>query len=424
MPNIKVLENKAVNPAKSIPSSILEKQRLSNYFLNSSVIAQIRSVIQTAGETVSSTDVDATSVDPLLLAKAISAYVHAGNFYQDIGTADEYILTPTKEFDLLDQNEKTHTGASKIHTQTPASLLDGMLIRFRPANNNTAASTVEIKCNIITFNGTSGELEKTEVSLGVKDIKKLDGITALSAGYLQTNTDIELRYSASLDCFILTQNSLASQPISILKPVATSGSYNDLLNKPTIPAAQINSDWNSSLGVSQILNKPTLGTAASQNVVNGLFYIGDLKTSAQIANHGKWLICQGAAISRTTYSALFALIGTSFGTGDGSTTFNLPDARSSVLGSIGQGAGLTNRTLGQVIGEETHTLNVNEMPTHNHVSPDGSNFLTDLNSSGTAAGGSGFRRGGNTTQSTGGNLSHNNMQPTLFAGNTFIYAGV
>ena len=51
-----------------------------------------------------------------------------------------------------------------------------------------------------------------------------------------------------------------------LATVATSGSYNDLSNKPEIPAAQVNSDWNSSSGVSAILNKPTLGTSASKDV--------------------------------------------------------------------------------------------------------------------------------------------------------------
>jgi hypothetical protein len=48
--------------------------------------------------------------------------------------------------------------------------------------------------------------------------------------------------------------------------VATSGSYNDLLNKPAIPAAQVNSDWNAASGIAQILNKPALGTAAPLNV--------------------------------------------------------------------------------------------------------------------------------------------------------------
>ena len=50
-----------------------------------------------------------------------------------------------------------------------------------------------------------------------------------------------------------------------LATVATTGDYGDLLNKPTIPSAQVNSDWNASTGVAQILNKPTLGTMASAN---------------------------------------------------------------------------------------------------------------------------------------------------------------
>lgn len=48
-----------------------------------------------------------------------------------------------------------------------------------------------------------------------------------------------------------------------LSTVATSGSYNDLTDKPTIPAAQVNSDWNAVSGVAQILNKPTLATVAT-----------------------------------------------------------------------------------------------------------------------------------------------------------------
>ena len=50
---------------------------------------------------------------------------------------------------------------------------------------------------------------------------------------------------------------------SSLSTVATSGSYNDLTDKPTIPSAQVNSDWNAVSGVAQILNKPTLATVAT-----------------------------------------------------------------------------------------------------------------------------------------------------------------
>lgn len=57
---------------------------------------------------------------------------------------------------------------------------------------------------------------------------------------------------------------------SSLATVATSGSYEDLNNKPTIPAAQVNSDWNAVSGVSQILNKPTLATVATSGSYSDL----------------------------------------------------------------------------------------------------------------------------------------------------------
>ena len=55
-----------------------------------------------------------------------------------------------------------------------------------------------------------------------------------------------------------------------LSSVATSGNYDDLLNKPTIPEPQVNSDWNAETGVSQILNKPTLSTVATSGSYNDL----------------------------------------------------------------------------------------------------------------------------------------------------------
>lgn len=99
-----------------------------------------------------------------------------------------------------------------------------------------------------------------------------------------------------------------------------------------------------------------------------------------------FLLCDGSAVSRTTYSALFAVIGTTFGTGDGSTTFNLPNFKGRAPYGVGQGntadgggAG-TTRTLGGNIGKETHTLTTTEMPTHTHTgstSSDGSHSHTE-----------------------------------------------
>jgi microcystin-dependent protein len=90
-----------------------------------------------------------------------------------------------------------------------------------------------------------------------------------------------------------------------------------------------------------------------------------------------WLICNGSAISRSTYSTLFATIGDVYGIGNGSTTFNLPDLRGRVPVGAGQGSGLTNRSLADTDGEENHTLTINEIPSHNH----GGTLTTSTNGS-------------------------------------------
>jgi microcystin-dependent protein len=80
-----------------------------------------------------------------------------------------------------------------------------------------------------------------------------------------------------------------------------------------------------------------------------------------------WVLCNGAAISRATFAALFAIIGTTYGVGDGSTTFNLPDLRSRVPMGAGTGTGLSARALAAVGGAETHLLTVGELVGHNHL---------------------------------------------------------
>ena len=78
-----------------------------------------------------------------------------------------------------------------------------------------------------------------------------------------------------------------------------------------------------------------------------------------------WLVCDGSAISRTTYSGLFAVLGTVYGAGDGSTTFNLPNLKGRVV--VGRDSADADwDTLGETRGSKTHTLVESEMPVHTH----------------------------------------------------------
>ena len=140
-----------------------------------------------------------------------------------------------------------------------------------------------------------------------------------------------------------------------------------------------------------------------------------------------WLLCQGQAVSRSTYSSLFAVLGTSYGAGDGSTTFNVPNLKGRV--PVGLDSGQTEfDALGESGGAKTHTLTSGEIPSHSH------NLPTTINlTAGTAAsGGSGENGGVSVAQgptsgrfthpvgasadpvsNTGGGGAHNNLQPYL-----------
>ena len=121
-----------------------------------------------------------------------------------------------------------------------------------------------------------------------------------------------------------------------------------------------------------------------------------------------WLICDGSAVSRTTYAELFKVIGTSYGACEGSTTFNLPNKK----GRVSAGYDSTNskfNAIGKHIGEETHMLTIAEMPEHTH----------SINTSSTSGGQVDNMPWGSTaatqianTKAAGGDSPHNNIQPT------------
>lgn len=125
-----------------------------------------------------------------------------------------------------------------------------------------------------------------------------------------------------------------------------------------------------------------------------------------------YMICDGSAISRTKYSELFNLIGTTYGNGDGSTTFNLPDLQGKI--PVGKDENDTDfDTLGNTGGEKKHQLTVNEIPAHSHVTEDyfeGSGGTSGVWAVRCLSNLEGYKH---VVSNTGGNQPHNNLQPYI-----------
>lgn len=130
-----------------------------------------------------------------------------------------------------------------------------------------------------------------------------------------------------------------------------------------------------------------------------------------------YLMCDGSAVSRTTYSDLFNKIGITYGSGDGSTTFNLPNLKGKVPVGLNSSDNSFN-TLGKTGGEKTHTLTTTEIPSHSHIL--GETLL--ISNGGSSLTGSGStphlystaaKDAYSNVGSSGGGEAHNNLQPYI-----------
>jgi microcystin-dependent protein len=156
-------------------------------------------------------------------------------------------------------------------------------------------------------------------------------------------------------------------------------------------------------------------------------FIGEIRMFGGNFAPTGWALCNGQLLPISQNTALFSILGTTFG-GNGQTTFGLPDLRGRVPMNFGQGPGLTPRNLGENGGSETVTLLVTQMPAHTHQanassanatapSPQGGVWAQELDSQGGT--GTGYTGTPNTTMSpqaigtAGGGQPHQNLQPYL-----------
>ena len=196
---------------------------------------------------------------------------------------------------------------------------------------------------------------------------------------------------------------------------------------------------------------------ATYNNADGAFYLqglagnpygiplgGMIEFTGTTAPNSAFVLPYGQAISRTTYAAYFALVGTAYGAGDGSTTFNVIDKRGRVsagkddmggstagrIGSVATDSGtITGTTLGSAGGSATHALTIAEMPSHSHTDSGHSHTSSrniptfDLGGTSTVGGGSTVGYNANqlqaaptstaNLQNTGGGGAHAMLQPTI-----------
>jgi len=156
----------------------------------------------------------------------------------------------------------------------------------------------------------------------------------------------------------------------------------------------------------------------SGQTVSSIIPAGGIMPYAGTLAPSGWLFCGGQEVSRTANSALFSAIGITFGSGDGSSTFNVPDLRDRFpLGDKDQGQTDAERVSnfsterGSTGGFDEHQLTEAEMPSHNHGVPtataDSNNSFGQLDPVNTSA------KPDTPTSFTGGDEAHNNMPPFL-----------
>ena len=152
-------------------------------------------------------------------------------------------------------------------------------------------------------------------------------------------------------------------------------------------------------------------------------FVGEIRMFAGNFAPQGWALCDGQLLAISQNDVLFSLVGTTYG-GDGQNTFGLPDLRGRIPLHMGQGPGLSSRTIGQNGGSETVTLTPAQLPAHGHVLNADSGAANSTDPLGRLpAASTGSSTYGNlapsvamradAVASAGGNQAHDNMMPFL-----------
>jgi microcystin-dependent protein len=331
------------------------------------------------------------------------------------------------------------------------NVVDGMSGPWSPSSNDAQAlglsgtawsdlflasgGVVNWSAGDVTITHSANTLAFAGASSGYTFDALISGTTAAFTGVTLTSTDAGASAGPVLELY---RNSASPAASDILGQVLFNGedsagntqeyaSIEAVITDPTSTSEDSTLNFYTQVAGVRTLALSLPQAAASSFPVGGIVDYGGTTAPAL------WLLCFGQNVSRTTYADLFTAIGTTYGVGDGATTFGIPDLRGRVAAGqddmggssanrlTGLSGGVDGDVLGAAGGLETHTLTTAQLAAHTHTVP--AYFPTGGSTEGIQAAGSLGSPTSATSSSTGSGDAHNNVQPTLIV-NKIIYAGV
>ena len=353
--------------------------------------------------------------------------------------------TTNNNFDIIDRLTNgvvdiTLSGTTHTLTTSDGSVSDGMskvlVLGGSPSGTNTITiSPSDADKLYFVQNGTSQTATFTQGSGANVSVAAGKQAIIYADGKGSTAAVIEIKPNTA-DASVVTAT-LADDAVTAAK-IADDAVGADAVADNSIGAAAINISGNGTSGQA-VVSDGDGSFSYTSNIVPS----GALMPFAGTSAPTGYLLCDGSAVSRSTYATLFAALdnGNIYGAGDGSSTFNLPDLRGRVIAGQDDMGGssanrLTNQTgglngddLGATGGSETHTLTTAQLASHTHTFSDTDTHTVSFPRTlipGAAANsvnvdGSGQRHDGGTltvsisgtTGSAGSGSAHNNVQPTI-----------
>ena len=316
-----------------------------------------------------------------------------------------------------------------------------------------SATTLDIGGTNIT--ATAAELNILDgVTASASELNVLDGVTAstselnimngVTATTSELNTLDGVTASASEINLLDGVSGLVKADFTKLAAITSSAAELNVLDGYTGSVTELNYlDTLHATGVTSSEFDFLDGVTSNiQTQINTIMPSGVLMPYGGSSAPTGFLLCDGSAVSRSTYADLFSAIGTTYGSGNGSTTFNIPDLRGRVIAGqddmggssanrlTNQSGGLNGDTLGATGGSETHTLTTAQLASHTHSFSDSDTvsnvaipraFISGSTNNSVNADGSAVRVDSGsinvsisgTTGSAGSGSAHNNVQPTI-----------